>query len=121
MKGGDNMKKALAITMAILFTLAITSVTLAGEEKEAPPIEGNQPTKETSPSFEQMQADHLKILDERINSLQREKTCVQAAKNQDDLKACRSEHKAEMGKHRYDMRKRVGPGAPGGQVPPQGK
>ena len=115
------MKKALAITMAILFTLSITSVTFASEEKVAPPIEGSQPTKETGPHFEQMKADHLKKLDERMTSLQQEKTCVQAAKNQDDVMACRSKHKAEMKKHRDDMRQRVGPGGPGGQNPPQGK
>src|SRR4030066_2416658 len=115
------MKKALAITMAILFALTITSVTFASEEKVAPPIEGSQPTKETGPHFEQMKANHLKKLDERMNSLQQEKTCVQAAMNQDDLMACRSKHKAEMKKHRDDMRQRVGPGGPGGQSPPQGK
>jgi hypothetical protein len=115
------MKKALAITMAILFTLSITSVTFASEEKVAPPIEGSQPTKETGPNFEQMKAYHLKKLDERMNSLQQEKACVQAAKNQDDLRACRSKHKAEMKEHRDDMRRRVGPGGTGGQIPAQGK
>jgi len=115
------MRKALAVTMAILFALTITSVTFAGEEKAAPPTEVSQPTKQTSPNFEQMKADHLKKLDERINSLQQEKVCVQSAKNQDDLKACWAKHKAEMEKHRDEMRKRVGPGGPGGQIPPQGK
>jgi len=115
------MKKALAITMAILFALTITSVTFATEEKVAPPIEGIQPMKGTAPNFEQMKADHLKKLDERINSLQQEKACVQAAKNQDELRACRSKHRAEMEKHRDDMRQGVGPGGPGGQIPPQGK
>ena len=115
------MKKALAITMAILFALTITSVTFASEEKVAPPIEGSQPMKEAGPNFEQMKADHLKKLDKRMNSLQQEKTCVQAAKNQDDLMACRSKHKAEMKKHRNDMGQKVGPGSPGGQNPPQVK
>jgi hypothetical protein len=115
------MKKALAITMAILFALTITSVTFAGEEKVAPPIEGSQPLKETGPNFEQMKAIHLKKLDERMTSLQQEKACVQAAKNQDDLMACRTKHKAEMKEYRDDMRKRIGPGGLGGQVPPQGK
>ena len=115
------MKKALAITMAILFALTITSVTFASEEKVAPPIEGSQPTKETGPHFEQMKANHLKKLDERMNSLQQEKTCVRAAMNQDDLMACRSKHKAEMKKHRDDMRQRVGPGGPDGQSLPQSR
>jgi hypothetical protein len=68
-----------------------------------------------------MKAYHLKKLDERMNSLQQENACVQAAKNQDDLRACRSKHKAEMKEHRDDMRRRVVPGAPGAQIPPQGK
>jgi len=84
-------------------------------------IEGIQPQKETGINFEQMKADHLKKLDERMNSLQQEKTCVQAAKNQDDLMACRSKHKAEMKKYHDDMRQKVGPGGPGGQIPPQVK
>jgi hypothetical protein len=115
------MKKALAITMAILFALTITSGTFASEEKVAPPTEGSQPTKETGPNFEQMKANHLKKLDERMNSLQQEKACVQAAKNQDDLITCRSKHRAEMKKHRDDMRQRVGPGGPDDQIPPQVK
>ena len=114
------MKKALTITMAILFALTITSVTFA-EEKVVPSIEGSQPTKGTSPNFEQMKANHLKKLNERINSIKQEKTCVQAAKNQEDLRACWLKHKAEMGKYHNYMRKRVGPGGPGGQIPPQSK
>jgi hypothetical protein len=112
------MKKASVITVAILFALTVTSVIFA-EEKVVPPVEGSLPTKEPGPNFEQMKADHLKILDERMNSLQQEKTCVQAAKNPDDLKACRSKHRSEMKKHRDDMRKGVGPGGPGSQIPPQ--
>jgi septal ring factor EnvC (AmiA/AmiB activator) len=81
-------------------------------------IEGSQPPKETAPNFEQMKVDHLKKLEERMSSLQQEKACVQAANNQDELRACRSKHKAEMKEHRDDMRKRGGTGGPGGQVPP---
>ena len=84
-------------------------------------IEGSQPPKETAPNFEQMKVDHLKKLEERMSSLQQEKTCVQAANNQDDLMACRAKHKAEMKEHRDDMRKRGGPGGPGSQGPPQSK
>ena len=84
-------------------------------------IEGSQSPKETAPNFEQMKADHLKKLEERMSSLQQEKACVQAANNQDGLMACRSKHKAEMREHRDDMRMRGGPGGPGSQVPPQVK
>ena len=81
-------------------------------------IEGIQPQKETGINFEQMKADHMKKLDERMNSLQEEKTCVQGAKNQDDLTTCRSKHKAEMKGHGDEMRRGGGPYGPGGQVPP---
>jgi hypothetical protein len=106
------MKRAvIALVAALSLVLAVSAFA----------IEGTQPPKETVPNFEQMKADHLKKLEERITSLQQEKTCVQAAKNQDDLIACRSKHKAEMKEHRDEMRKRGGPGGPGGQVPPQFK
>ena len=56
-------------------------------------VEGVQPPKETSVNFEQMKADHMKKLDGRINDLQQEKTCVEAAKNHADLTTCRSKHR----------------------------
>jgi len=86
-------------------------------------VDGSQPSKETGANFEQMKSDHLKKLDERLNSLQQERTCVQASKTQDDLRACRAKHKAEMKEHRDEMRKMMGPGGPGGQIPipPQSK
>ncbi len=81
-------------------------------------IEGIQPPKETGINFEQMKADHLKKLDERMNYLQQEKTCVEAAKNQDDLITCRSKQKAEMKERRDEMKKRGVTAGPGGLVPP---
>jgi hypothetical protein len=84
-------------------------------------VDGSQPaTTTTAPNFEQMKADHLKKLDERMTSLQQEKTCVQAAKILDDLKACRAKHRAEMKEHRDDMRMK-GHGGPAGEGSPQGK
>ena len=103
------MKRA-AIVAAVVLSLVFAVSAFA--------IEGSQPPGETAPNFEQMKVDHLKKLEERMSSLQQEKTCVQAANNQDDLMACRAKHKAEMKEHRDDMRKRGGPGGPGGQVPP---
>ena len=81
-------------------------------------IEGSQPPKVTGLNFEQMKADHLKKLDERMNSLQQEKICAEAAKNQDDLMTCRSKHKVDMKGHRDEMRKSGGPAGMGGQVSP---
>jgi hypothetical protein len=81
-------------------------------------IENVQPPKDTGISFEQMKTNHMKKLDGRINSLQQEKTCAEAAKNQDDLMTCRSKHKAEMKGHGDGMRKGGGTYGMGGQVPP---
>jgi hypothetical protein len=102
------MKRAVvAIVTALSLVLAVSAFA----------IEGTQPPKETGLNFEQMKTDHLKGLDERINSLQQEKICVQAAKNQDDLMVCRSKHKAEMKGHHDEMRMKGGPGGMGSKVP----
>ena len=73
-------------------------------------VEDIQPSAGTAPNFEQMKADHLKRLDARMSSLQEEKVCVEAAKNQDDLKTCRQKNRASM-KNKGDF------GNKGGQVP----
>ena len=105
------MKTVVFAVVALSLILAVSAFA----------IEGTQPSKETVPNFEQLKADHLKKLEERMTSLQQEKACVQAAKSQDDLRACRMKHKAEMKEHRGEMRKGGGPGGPGGQGPPQSK
>jgi len=105
------MKRAvIAATVVLSLVFAVSAFA----------IEGTQPLGETAPNFEQMKADHLKKLTDRITSLQKEKVCVEAAKNQDDLRACRSKHKAEMTGH-GDQMGRGGHGGPGGPVPPQDK
>jgi len=103
---------------AVIAAVAVLSLILAGLSFA---VEGIQPSAGTVPNFEQMKADHLKKLDDRMTSLQKEKVCVEAAKNQDDLRACRSKHKAEMKGHGDQMRKKGGHGGPGGPVPPQDK
>lgn len=102
--------KRVVIAVAAVLSLVVALTAFA--------IEGIQPPKETGINFEQMKADHLKKLDERMNSLQQEKTCVDAAKNHDDLITCRSKHKADMKGYRDGMRKGGGPYGMGGQVPP---
>jgi hypothetical protein len=100
LKGG-SMKREVITAVAVL-SLVFAFPVFA--------VEGNQPPADTTPNFEQMKADHLRRLDAKINSLQQEKACAQAAKNQDDLRACRKE-----------IRRRGGPHRPGGQIPPQMK
>jgi len=67
----------------------------------------------TAPTFEQRQAHMLKMIDERLSSLQAGKTCVQAAKSNDDLNACREKHMAEMREKRSEMQKYRGTGMGG--------
>jgi hypothetical protein len=110
-KGGIMKRIVIAVAAALPLVFAVPAFA----------TDASQPSKETGTNFEQMQADHLKMLDERLNSLQQEKACVQAAKNQDNLRACRAKHKAEMKEHRDEMRKMMGPFGPGGQAPSQGK
>lgn len=81
-------------------------------------IEGSQPTKQTEITFEQMKDNHLKKLEQRMKSLQEEKTCVQAAKDQTELRACRSKHRADMKPQRDEMRKGRGKMGPGGPPAP---
>jgi hypothetical protein len=104
-KGGIMKRVVIAVAAVLSLVFALTAFA----------IEGVQPPKETGINFEQMKANHLKNLDGRINSLQDEKTCAQAAKNPEDLTTCRSKHRAEMKGQRDGMRKGYGMG---GQVPP---
>jgi hypothetical protein len=107
-KGGIMKRVVIAVAAVVSLVFALTAFA----------VEGVQPPKETGVNFEEMKAGHLKKLDARINSLQQEKTCAQAAKSQDDLMSCRSKHQAEMKGHGDGMRKGGGPYGPGGQVSP---
>jgi len=107
------MKKTL--TAAALLSLAFAVPTFA--------VEGNQPPTVPAQTFEQRQSHILKMIDERITGLQEGRTCVQAAKNGSDLKACREKHMSEMKGKRGEMRHehgmmggpQVGMGGPQGQ------
>ncbi len=99
------MKRAL--TAAAVLSLAFAVPAFAAE--------GGQPQNAQGATFEQRQANILKMLDERIASLQAGKACVQAAKSDDDLKACREKHMAEMREKHGEMRQRGMMGGPQGQ------
>ena len=109
------MAKGGIMRRAVIASVAVLSLIFAGLSFA---VEGIQPSAETVPNFEKMKADHLKMLEYRINSLQEEKVCAEAAKKQEDLRACRSKHKTEMKGQGDKMGKRGWHGGPGGQVPP---
>jgi hypothetical protein len=93
-KMGENMKRTLIA--AALLSLALAMPAFAGEEGQPPTVPGQ--------TFEQKQANTLKMMDERIAGLQEAKTCIQAAKSDEDLKACRKKHMAEMREKFGEMR-----------------
>jgi len=100
------MKRAL-IAAAVVLSLAFAVSAFADER---------QPSNNPGQNFEQRKAEILKMMDERIAGIQEEKSCVQAAKSHEDLKACREKHRAEMGKMRGEMGKGGGQGGPGGPM-----
>ncbi len=92
------MKKTLIA--AALLSLAFAAPALA--------VEGSKPPTVPGQTFEQRQANVLKMMDTRIASLQEGKTCIEAAKNDDDLKVCRKKHMSEMQEMRGEMKHQHG-------------
>ena len=111
------MKRALIAAAVLSLAFAVPAFA----------VEGAQPPKDQAPNFEQKKADILKNIEMRMTRMQEEKTCIQAAKSHEDLKACWEKQRKEMEKMRGGMGRMGGhggpggPGGPGGQVPPQGK
>jgi hypothetical protein len=107
------MKKT--VIAAALLSLAIAVPAFA--------VEGNQPPAAPGKTFEERQSHILKMIDERMASLQEGKACVQAAKSDADLKACREKHVSEMQGKRGEMRHERGMmgGPQGGMGGPQGQ
>jgi hypothetical protein len=102
------MKRVL-IAAAVL-SLVVAAAAFAADSGPAPKGQGM--------SFEEQKADILKHIDTRMSSLQEGKACVQAAKNQDDLRACRQKQRAEMDQMRGEYGKGGHMGGPGGMGGP---
>lgn len=81
---------------AALISVAFAVPALAADSGNPPTVPGQ--------TFEQRQANILKILDARAAGIEEGKTCVQAATNDDELKACRKKHMAEMQEKRGEMK-----------------
>lgn len=102
------MKKALIAAVALSLVLAASVFA----------VDSGQPGAVPGQNFDQRKAEILKMLDERIASLQEAKSCIQAAQNHDAIGTCREKHRAEMRDMRGEMRHPRGMGGPGG---PMGK
>jgi hypothetical protein len=83
------MKNRLILTA---FTMLLAVPAFAADNSSQP--------KGPGPNFEQHRAEILKRIDGRIARNQEEKSCVQAAKNHDDIKACRDKFKEELKEQR---------------------
>lgn len=78
--------KASILAMLLLLTVVVS--TFAAEV--------GQPSNATGQTFEQKQAHILNLLDERIANLQEGRTCIQASKNEEELKTCQEKQATEM-------------------------
>lgn len=76
--------KRRVVTAAAVLSLVLAAPAFAAEVGP-PHVQGGA-------NFEQAKASRLKRLDDRISTLQQEKSCVQAAKTVEDLKNCRPRH-----------------------------
>jgi len=80
------------VIAAAVLSLVVAAAAFAADSGAAP--------KGPNMTFEERQAEVLKHIDTRVSSLQEKRVCVQAAKNHDDLRACKQKHHAEMEKMR---------------------
>ena len=79
------MKKLI---LATAFSLLLAAPVIAGDTAPQP--------KGSASDIAQLKAEILKRIDARIASNQEEKTCIKAAKTQDDITACQEKFKAAL-------------------------
>jgi len=104
------MKKAVIAVAALFLVLAVAA--FAADSGQTGNVQGS--------NFDQKKTDMLKMVDERIASLQEAKNCIQASKNDADIKTCRDKHRAEMMERRGEMQNQHGMGGPNGMGGPGG-
>ena len=80
------MKREVIVVAAIL-SMAFAGPAFATERMLS--------SAETASNFEQVKADYLKRLEYRMNRLQQEKTCIEEAQSQDDLRNCKRKNKGK--------------------------
>lgn len=95
--------KGEVIAVAAVLSMAFTGPAFA--------TEGMQSSIETASNFEQVKADYLKRLEDRMSRLQQEKTCIEEAQSQDDLRNCKWKNKGK--RQRYRGKKKESEGSAG--------
>ena len=80
----------------VMVLLALTRISTAFAGDAPPPGQAGGPGQ----NFDKMKSDVVSRITARIARNQEELTCVQAAKNHDDLKACRHKFMEEMKEQR---------------------
>lgn len=84
----------------VLFIMTISLFAFAeGQEREAKKAE----------LFSKIKSKALENIDKRISQMQENRSCISAAQNKEDMKACRSkmkEHKSEWREKRKEMKEK---------------
>jgi len=93
------MKTLFSFAVAVLFLAALSSSVFAQQAQSGPgPDDQMMMRKEITPeNFSEMKTHMLTMIEKRRTMLDTQKTCVEAAKNAEELKACRPERPMGMG------------------------
>jgi len=89
------------ILVAAIFLSLVAIVPVFGADS-------GQPENANGQTFEQRQSHIMRMIDERIASLREAKTCIQAARNDDELRACKEKFMAELREQRGGMKRQRG-------------
>jgi hypothetical protein len=94
------MRTLFSLAVALLFLTAFSSNTFAQQQPGSGPGPNDQRMmgREITPeNFNEMKTHMLTMIEKRKSMLDTEKTCVEAAKNAEELKKCRPERPMGMG------------------------
>jgi hypothetical protein len=88
------MKTLFSLAVAVLFLTVFSPNTFAQQQPDTQEMRGREITPE---NFNEMKTHMLTMIEKRRTMLDTEKTCVEAAKNAEELKKCRPERPMRKG------------------------
>lgn len=92
------MRKAMVLIFTVVLLSAVAKVSFSEMRGEnMPPSHGMGAKNITPENFNEAKAGILQKIEERLNKLNEEKACVQAASNADELKKCRPQRPEGLG------------------------